>query len=65
MKLIKLKARTKKGGYHSSKEYVEAVYKIIKKELIKLIMMLMLMLFSDHLNRSRNVLSKTCWHRIL
>ena len=35
MKLIKLKARTKKGGYHSSKEYVEAVYKNNKKRIDK------------------------------
>ena len=35
MKLIKLKARTKKGGYHSAKEYVEAVYKNNKKRIDK------------------------------
>ena len=35
MKLIKLKARTKKGGYHSSREYVEAVYKNNKKRIDK------------------------------
>ena len=35
MKLIILKARTKKGGYHSSKEYVEAVYKNNKKRIDK------------------------------
>ena len=35
MKLIKLKARNKKGGYHSSREYVEAVYKNNKKRIDK------------------------------
>ena len=35
MKLIKLKARTKQGGYHSAKEYVEAVYKNNKKRIDK------------------------------
>ena len=35
MKLIKLKARNKKGGYHSAKEYVEAVYKNNKKRIDK------------------------------
>ena len=35
MKLIKLKARNKKGGYHSSREYVEAVYKNNKKKIDK------------------------------
>ena len=35
MKLIKLKARTKKGGYHSAKEYVEAIYKNNKKRIDK------------------------------
>ena len=35
MKLIKLKARTKKGGYHSSREYVEAIYKNNKKRIDK------------------------------
>ena len=35
MKLIKLKARTKKGGYHSAREYVEAVYKNNKKRIDK------------------------------
>ena len=35
MKLIKLKARNKKSGYHSAKEYVEAVYKNNKKRIDK------------------------------
>lgn len=35
MKLIKLKARNKKGGYHSAKEYVEAVYRNNKKRIDK------------------------------
>ena len=35
MKLIKFKARTKKGGYHSSREYVEAIYKNNKKRIDK------------------------------
>ena len=35
MKLIKLKARTKKNGYHSAREYVEAVYKNNKKRIDK------------------------------
>ena len=35
MKLIKLKARNKKGGYHSSREYVEAVYANNKKKIDK------------------------------
>ena len=35
MKLIKLKARNKKSGYHSAREYVEAVYKNNKKRIDK------------------------------
>ena len=36
MKLIKLKARNKKSGYHSAKEYVEAVYRNNKKNISKI-----------------------------
>lgn len=35
MKLIKLKARTKKGGYHSAKEYIEGIYINNKKKIDK------------------------------
>ena len=35
MKLIKLKARNKKGGYHSAKEYIEGIYANNKKKIDK------------------------------
>ena len=35
MKLIKLKARNKKSGYHSAKEYIEGIYANNKKKIDK------------------------------